>query len=121
MRVDHHLATVIDRLPLTEVALCAWVGNASPGDRLVYHRGYLAIDTGVESLFGTPAERQELRRVANRAWQLAQGGAVDLVQRRHSEADYTYIVVARHRPRAGTGALQAVLVQAGLSDLRRSA
>lgn len=112
---------VLCRLPLTQTALCAWVGDASPGDQLVYHRGYLAIDTGADSLVGTPAERQELRRVANRAWQLAQDGVVHLVQRRHGEVDYAYLVVVRPRPRVATGALRVVLAQAGLSDLRRSA
>ncbi len=107
--------------PLTEAAFCAWVGQAVPGDRLAYHRGYLAIDTGSESQFGTPAQRHELRRVADRAWKLAQSGVVHLVQRRDGEAEYTYFVVVRPRPRVAGGALCAVLQQAGLSDLRRSA
>ena len=109
------------RPPLTEAALCVWVGQASTGDQLAYHQGYLAIDTGTESLFGTPADRKELRRVADRAWQLAQEGTVHLVQRRTGELDYTYLVVVRPRPRAASGALRVVLEQAGLSDLRRSA
>ena len=109
------------RPTLTETALCVWVGQATPGDRLAYHWGYLAIDTGVDSRFGSPAQRQELRRVANRAWQLAQDGVVHLVQRRDGDAEYSYFVVVRPRPRIAGGALRAVLVQAGLSDLRRSA
>ena len=59
MRMKHHPAAAL-RLPLTEFALCAWVGQACPGDRLVYHRGFLSIDTAVESRFGTPAERKAL-------------------------------------------------------------
>ncbi len=104
------------RLPLTETAFCAWVGAASPGDQLAYHRGYLAIDTGENSSLGTQAERQELRRVADRAWHLAQEGALLLVQRRHSDADYSYLALVRWRPREAAGALRAVLEQAGLSD-----
>ena len=34
------------RPPLTEAALCAWVGQAGPGDWLAYHHGFLAVDTG---------------------------------------------------------------------------
>ena len=118
--ITSHPADVC-RPPLTEVALCAWVGQALPGDRLAYHAGYLAIDKEADSRFATPAERQELRRVADRAWQLAQDGIVHLVQRRDGEADFIYYVVVRRRRRATSGALRAVLEQAGLSDLRRSA
>src|SRR3954454_11308903 len=85
------------RPPLTEAALCAWVGQASPGDRIAYHRGFLAIDIGSESRFGTPAQRRELRRVADRAWQLAEVGAVHLAQGRNGDADYTYFLVLRPR------------------------
>ena len=114
MMVAHHPATAVDRYRLTEAALCAWVGQASAGDRLVYFQGYLAIDTGPDSTFGTPAERKALRLVANRAWQLAQDGAVHLLQRRDGPGEYAYIVVVRRRPRTGGGALGMVLRQAGL-------
>ena len=118
-----HLAAQC-RPPLTEAALCAWVGQATPGDRLAYHQGYLAIDTAADSLFGSPAERRSLRALADRAWKLAEDGLVHLVQRREADRDYTYLVVARRRPRAAGGALQTVLEQAGLADppsIRRSA
>ena len=33
-----------------EIAFCAWVAQAEPGETLVYHRGFLAVDaTGVVS------------------------------------------------------------------------
>ena len=113
MKVDNHLPTVIDRHPLTEAALCAWVGRAHPGDQLVYHRGFLSIDTAADSRFGTPAERKMLRLVADRAWQLAQDGVVHLLQRRDGPGEYTYIVFVRRRPRSGGGAFGAVLQRAG--------
>ena len=119
--VTHHHPAAPCRLPLTEVALCAWVGSASPGDRLVYHTGFLSFDTAVDSRFGTPAQRQELRRVAGRAWRLAQEGIVHLVQRRLGEAAFDYMIVVRPRPRVSGGALEAVLEQAGFSDMRRTA
>ncbi len=31
--------------PLTDIEFCAWIGQAMPGDRLEYHRGFLGIDT----------------------------------------------------------------------------
>ena len=30
--------------PISEIQFCAWVAQAIPGDRLEYHRGYLAVD-----------------------------------------------------------------------------
>ena len=30
---------------VTEISFCAWLAQAEPGDRLEYHRGYLAVDT----------------------------------------------------------------------------
>ena len=45
-------------------------------NQLVYHTGFLAYDAAPDSTFGMPAQRQELRRVASRAWQLAEDGLV---------------------------------------------
>lgn len=119
--MDHiHLAAP-SRPTLTEAALCAWVGQATAGDQLIYHRGFLAFDTGPDGQVLTPAERQQVRRVADRAYQLFKDGLVHLVQRREAPGEYSYIVIARTRPRVGTGALKVILEQAGLSDLRRSA
>jgi hypothetical protein len=30
--------------PLADIEFCAWIGQAAPGDRLEYHRGFLGID-----------------------------------------------------------------------------
>ena len=79
VELNHPAAQI--RPPLTEAALCAWVGNAYPGDLLVYHRGYLAIDTGPDNEVLTPAQRKQLRNVADRARKLADAGLVHLVQR----------------------------------------
>ena len=37
--------TPIRPRPLTDIEFCAWIGQAVPGDRLEYHRGFLGIDT----------------------------------------------------------------------------
>jgi len=39
MRAATHLAPRLD-----EIALCAWVAHAEPGEALAYHQGSLAID-----------------------------------------------------------------------------
>ena len=106
---------------LTEAALCAWVGQAYTGEQLVYHRGFLAIDAGPDSAVLTLTEISQLRRVANQAIQLLEKGLVHLDQRREAISDYSYIMVARSRPKsqARTGALEQVLERAGLSETKK--
>ena len=87
------------RSPLTEAALCAWLGAAAPGDRLMYHRGFLARQVCAQVACLPEAERLALQRLANRAWKLAEAGLADLVQQRNGFEDYSYVLVARHRPR----------------------
>jgi hypothetical protein len=106
-----------NRPPLTEAALCAWVGQAGPGDQLVYHRGFLAIDIGPDSKAFMPARRRELRALADRAWKLAKEGSVHLVQQREGDGSFSYIVVVRHRHRRRSGAFQAVLLADELGEI----
>jgi hypothetical protein len=58
-------------MPLSAAALSAWVARASPGERLEYHRGFLAIDRikGTSAL--NDAERRKLAAVADQALALA--------------------------------------------------
>jgi len=91
--------------PLSEAALCAWLGAAAPGERLAYHRGFLARETSPLTQLLPDAERLALLRLANRAWALAEAGLAHLVQRRHGEEDYSYLIVARRRPRRAQPAL----------------
>jgi hypothetical protein len=105
--------TIIDfriaESPLTETMFCAWYGSAVPGDRIVYYRGFLAIDVSPFTFKLLDADRRTLLRVAERALQLAEDGLVHLVQRRMGEGDFTYIAIARPRPRIRRGALASVL------------
>lgn len=67
------------------------------------------------------------RRVADQAIKLCKKGLVHLVQRREAIGDYSYIIIARSRPKsqARTGMLEQILERAGLSEtkmpVRRSA
>jgi hypothetical protein len=84
-------------LILTEIELSAWLGQASPGNALVYHRGFLTMD---RSRVGGQLREQdatELSRVADRAWLAAELGLADLVQRRNGPNEFTYLIVARRR------------------------
>jgi hypothetical protein len=73
----------------------AWVARAKPGERLEYHRGFLALDRimGTSSL--KKAECLKLTVVADHALALADGGKLYLLQERHSNGDYSYWAVAR--------------------------
>jgi hypothetical protein len=81
----------------TEEKLCLWLGSAAPGDRIVYHRGYLPLDIAptAEAMHGRP--RMELARVARRALFAAEHGMAHLLQQRHGPGDYSYLLVAAAR------------------------
>ncbi len=86
--------------PLTESALTAWLGAAMVGDRIEYWRGFLAVDASATASKLEADDRRQLGRVAARAFRLAEQGKAHLVQRRHGEADYSYLLVVRPRPRS---------------------
>lgn len=97
------------RLKLTEIELCAWLGQALPGDTLEYHRGFLAIDIMPHSGRLAGQDRPELARIARRAWWAAERQFVDLVQRRHGPDDYSYLLIARCRPSSRSQSLSQCL------------
>lgn len=82
---------------LSEAAMCAWLGAAAPGDRLAYHRGFLAIDCDSASSRLPERDRLVLRRLAARATFAAHHRLVFVVQRRNGPGDYTYLLIARRR------------------------
>ena len=83
-------STRVSALPLTEFDFLAWLGQAMPGERLIYHRGQLALDRLARS-------QQGLSRLADRAHWAAARGFVHLVQRRHGTDDFSYLAIARER------------------------
>ena len=97
--------------PLKETAFCAWVGQAHPGAQLVYHRGLLALDASINSQTPKSDARHELARVARRAWWAAEQGLVHLVQRRNGPDDFTYLAIARPRPKELPATLSSVLLK----------
>ena len=86
------------RLRLAEIDFCAWLGQASPDDRLEYHRGFLAMDASQHCATLPDQDRRELDRLARRAWWAAERQLVHLVQRRHAQNDFSYLAIARPRP-----------------------
>ena len=97
-------------LILSEIQFCGWLGQAAPGDSIEYHKGYLVLDV---CLFGRglkDAERLELGRLARRAWLVSERGLVHLVQRRLGPSEFSYLAIARARPRTLPAALSSLLV-----------
>jgi hypothetical protein len=99
------------RLRQTEMGLCGWLGQAEPGDVLQYHRGFLPIDRDAQQSRLGKQERDELIRMCGRALWAAERGFAHLLQRRHGECDYSYLIVARPRPKAVAATLLAALEQ----------
>jgi hypothetical protein len=97
--------------PLTDTALCAWLGAATPGDAIVYHRGALARQLCPQLKLLEQDERVRLAKLAARAWRLAETGLACLVQRRLGFEDYQYLLVARRRPRRNTPSVMPLLLR----------
>ncbi len=85
---------------LDEAALTAWFSAAAAGDRIEYWRGFLAVDANPTGSKLEPDDRRQLGRIAARAYRLAEQGKAHLIQKRHSDADYSYLLVVRPRPRS---------------------
>ena len=79
-----------------------WLDQATPGKRIEYHRGALAIDREPRSSSLAEHHRRELIRIADRAMALAQKGRVLLLQERRGKDDFSYVaVMARKKRPAG--------------------
>lgn len=85
---------------LDEAALTAWFSAAAAGDRIEYWRGFLAADANPTGSKLEPDDCRQLGRIAARAYRLAEQGKAHLIQKRHSDADYSYLLVVRPRPRS---------------------
>ena len=96
----------------TEIEFCAWVAQADAGDRLEYYRGFLVADTLAPLSPLTEPERAALRKLADGAYRAAEQGLVHLVQHRHGPDDYSYLAIARPKPKRAVPSLAALLVDA---------
>ena len=86
-----------ESLPITEADLQAWLAAARPGDRLVYHRGFLAVDVSGGIDPSPPPRVRTLRRVAGLALAAVEQGTAHAVQERNGPNDFTYLLIARAR------------------------
>jgi len=97
-------------LLMSDVGFLAWVQQAEPGDQLQYHRGFLALDTFAQITGLSDKERAELGKLANRAFCAAEQGLVHLVQERIGIDQFSYIAIARPKPKHATASLSALLL-----------
>src|SRR5690242_3997327 len=109
--MDMHIITPTSRLLITELDLCGWIGQVVPGDSREYWRGHLALDRVPRSGRLPEKDRLELIRVSGRALWAAERGLVHLVQQRHGPDDYSYICIARPRPKSERRSLPELLPQ----------
>ncbi|MDB5407743.1 MAG: hypothetical protein JWL84_2655 [Rhodospirillales bacterium] len=109
--MDTNITITPPRVGITEIDLCGWLGAAAPGDRLTYHRGFLALDCAPTSGRLPTRERVELLRTARRAMFAAENGLAHLMQRRHGADDYSYLIEVRPRPRAERRSVLAILAE----------
>ena len=107
--MNSNMETQSHRLPITEIELCAWLGEAGTGDSLIYHRGSLANDRSPTASGLPPHKQMELARVARRVLAMAEAGLVEVVQRRHGPDDYEYWIRVRPRRLHVGSVLQRVL------------
>jgi hypothetical protein len=98
-------------LRITEIELCAWIGQAEPGEMLEYHRGFLVVDVDTRSTRLAGHERTELVHVAHRAWQAAENHLVHLVQQRRGACEFSYLAIARSRPQQISKSLSSLLLK----------
>ena len=96
---------------LTDLEFCVWIGQASPGDQLEYHTGFLSIDaTTVISRLPEP-DRRRLVTLAAAARGAFEASLVHLVQKRLGPNLFAYIAVARPKPRSNPIPLSSLLPQ----------
>jgi hypothetical protein len=82
--------------PIGLASFNRWLLRALPGQQLEYHLGHLIWDRSPASALAE-GERRALARVADAAWQAADDGLVDVVQRRNGPFDFSYLAIKASR------------------------
>ena len=90
--------------PISEIQFCAWLAQAEAGDRLEYHRGYLAVDTDKLMSKLELNARTELVLLRDRAFGCEAQGLVHLLQERTGPDQFAYVAIARPQKGAASAA-----------------
>ena len=75
-----------------------WLRAAHPGSRITLHRGLLCVDRQQRPHAPHDPARDELNRLADRAMRASTDGLVHLFQKRHGDADYSYLAIRTRTP-----------------------
>jgi hypothetical protein len=101
LATDRARPLCVPATPLTEAALCDWIAQALPGERLQYHQGLLLLDRSDANSPYPSKDRQRIDAVAKRAWRACELGLVHLVSERVEPFVFRYLVIrARMTPDA---------------------
>ena len=84
-----------ERIWISEADFASWLHKAAAGSAIIYHRGFLAIDTAEAISPLSPEERLQLVRTATAAYRAAEDGSVHLLQRRLGSHCFSYTAVRR--------------------------
>ncbi len=98
--------------PISEIQFCAWLAQAEAGDRLEYHRGYLAVDTDKLMSKLELNARAELVLLRDRAFGCEAQGLVHLVQERIGPDQFAYVAIVRPKPKTLRSAAITRLLEA---------
>jgi hypothetical protein len=99
-------------LPATDADICAWIGQALPGEWLEYHRGFLGVDTDDDVSSLPEPDRKRLRAMAAAARRAFGMRLVHLVQVRLGPDRFAYVAIARPRKRKAEAGLASLLLEA---------
>jgi hypothetical protein len=91
--------TIPTKLMMSDIDFLAWIGQAMPGDRLEYHRGFLGIDTTANISTLPEPDRRRLATLAGAAQRAFEADLVHLVQARLGPDRFAYLAIARTKPR----------------------
>jgi len=82
-------------LSIDAAGLRRWLDEAEPGDSLTYHRGFIALDVVPHGSRLSEESRVELVRLVSLARTASDLKRAHLVQQRHGDGDYSYLLVRR--------------------------
>jgi hypothetical protein len=93
-----------------DAGFTTWLRNATAGQMVEYHRGFLVLDADLRLSELPETERMDLTRLARRAYSAAEQRLVHLVQRRLASGQFSYLAIMRRGAR-GSAELLPVLLE----------
>jgi hypothetical protein len=111
MTAPVHIGHPVPLPRLSDIEFCAWIGQAAPGERLEYHRGFVGVDAAPVISKLPDTERRRLAALASAAYRAFEADLVHLVQERLATDRFAYVAVARAKPTAASVSLSELLLE----------